>query len=86
MATTVNNAFSEFMSYVVNLDPTVTSEARYSRDNLLSNISEFDNKDDFFDLCDSYNVHFGSFARRTKCRELDDVDLMSSVFSYSSRK
>lgn len=79
MATTVNNAFGEFMQDVVNLDPDVTSEARKSRDNLLSNISEFDDVDDFFDLCDSYNVHFGSFARRTKCRDLDDVDLMIGI-------
>ena len=47
--------------------------------NLLSNIAEFDNEDGFFDLCDSFNVHFGSFARRTKCRELDDIDIMIGI-------
>lgn len=79
MATTVNLAFSEFMRDIVNLDPDVVSEARKSRDNLLDNIAEFDADDDFFDLCDSFNVHFGSFARKTKCRELDDVDLMIGI-------
>lgn len=79
MATTVNNAFDEFMKDNVNLDPDVVSAARASRDNLLDNIAEFDNKDDFFDLCDGFNVHFGSFARRTKCKELDDVDLMIGI-------
>lgn len=49
MATTVNNAFSEFMKDTINLDPDIVSAARKSRDNLLANISEFDNKDDFFD-------------------------------------
>lgn len=79
MATTVNEAFTEFMSDYVNLDSTVTSDARKSRDNLLSNIAEFDDKDGFFDLCSSYNVHFGSFARKTKCRALDDIDLMIGI-------
>ena len=77
LSTTVNNAFDEFMRDIVNLDPEVVSKARTSRDNLLGNIAEFDDKDGFFDLCDSFNVHFGSFARKTKCRDLDDVDLMN---------
>lgn len=79
MANTVNNAFSEFMTQVVNLDKDVVSTARKSRDNLLENISEFDDAADFFDLCQDYNVHFGSFARKTKCRELDDIDLMIGI-------
>ena len=79
MATTVNSAFNEFMQNKVNLDPDIVSAARDSRDNLLDNISEFDNQDDFFDLCESFNLHFGSFARKTKCRELDDIDLMIGI-------
>lgn len=79
MATTVNNAFDEFMRDIVNLDPDIVSAARISRDNLLDNIAEFDNKDDFFDLCNSFNIHFGSFARKTKCKELDDIDLMIGI-------
>ena len=79
MAKTVNSAFSEFMRDVVNLDPDTVSAARTSRDNLLENIAEFDEKDGFFDLCEEFNVHFGSFARKTKCRELDDIDLMIGI-------
>ena len=79
MATTVNAAFKEFMKDIVNLDPDVASAARISRDNLLDNISEFDEKDGFFDLYEGFNVHFGSFARKTKCRELDDIDLMIGI-------
>ena len=79
MATTVNNAFDEFMKDIVNLDPDVVSKARESRDNLLENIAEFDDEDGFFDLCQDFNVHFGSFARKTKCRELDDIDLMIGI-------
>ena len=47
MATTVNNAFAEFMRDIVNLDPDIVYKARMSRDNLLDNIAEFDNKDGF---------------------------------------
>ena len=79
MATTVNAAFKEFMKDIVNLDPDVVSAARISRDNLLDNIAEFDEKDGFFDLYEGFNVHFGSFARKTKCRELDDIDLMIGI-------
>lgn len=79
MASTVNAAFSKFMKDTVNLDPDIVSAARKSRDNLLSNIAEFSNKDGFFILCGQYNVHFGSFSRKTKCRELDDIDLMICI-------
>ena len=79
MAKTVNIAFDEFLKDIVNLDTSVVSDARKSRDNLLSNIAEFSAKDGFFTLCDRFNVHFGSFARKTKCRELDDIDLMIGI-------
>jgi hypothetical protein len=79
MATTVNNAFLEFLKNTVNLDPDITKNARQSRDNLLKNISEFSGNDDFFNLASSFNISFGSFARKTKCRELDDIDLMIGI-------
>ena len=79
MATTVNSAFFEFMKDTVNLESNVVSAARTSRDNLLDNIAEFSQEDGFFRLCDEFNEHFGSFARKTKCRELDDIDLMIGI-------
>ena len=79
MATTVNNAFEEFMRDIINLDKDTVSAARISRDNLLSNIAEFSEEDGFFTLCSEYNEHFGSFARKTKCRKLDDIDLMIGI-------
>lgn len=79
MATTVNKAFEEFMTNTVNLDPKIVSKARNSRDNLLENIAELSKKDDFFTLCQPFNEHFGSFARKTQCRELDDIDLMIGI-------
>lgn len=79
MAKTVNLAFDEFMRNSVNLDPDVSKAAKLSRENLLENIDEFDKNDDFFDLYKNFNITFGSFARKTKCRDLDDVDLMIGI-------
>lgn len=88
MARTVDEAFREFMSNVVDLDPEVVKAARSSQNNLLLNIKEFDNDSGFFDLCEEYNLHFGSFYRKTKCRPLNDIDLMvgisASGATYSS--
>ena len=79
MAISVDSAFNEFMRDYVNLDPDIVQSARNSRDNLLDRIKAFDNKDNFFDLCEAFNLHFGSFSRKTKCRELDDIDLMIGI-------
>lgn len=76
MATTVNASFEEFMKDYVNLDPEDTKKARRSKDNLLENIKDFNNNDKFFHLWTDINIQFGSFARRTKIRPLDDIDLM----------
>lgn len=76
MATTVNNAFEEFMRDSVNLIPEKTSIARRSRDNLINNINGFSEDDDFFSIYSNQNLKYGSFARKTKIRELDDIDLM----------
>jgi len=48
MATTVTNAFNEFLQNEVNLNSTDTKTARASRDNLLDNIKSFSGDDDFF--------------------------------------
>ena len=79
MALTVNDAFKVFMKDIINLDADVVESAKKSRDNLLDNIAEFDNATDFFNLWGDINIQFGSFARKTKCRELDDIDLMIGI-------
>ena len=79
LAKTVFLAFQEFMRDHVNIDPDVSTAAKISRQNLLENINEFKADDDFFDLCKEFNINFGSFARKTKCRELDDIDLMVGI-------
>lgn len=85
MATTVNNAFDEFMRDKVNLELAKTSTARASRDNLISNINGFSRDDNFFNIYEDRNLKFGSFARRTKIRELDDIDLMICLSADGNR-
>lgn len=76
MATTVNTAFNEFMSNKVNLDQDKTKRARSSRDWLVAQIHNFDSKNGFPILYKEIDLDFGSFSRRTKIRELDDIDMM----------
>lgn len=86
MATTVNAAFSEFMKDTVNLDSNQTQIARKSRDNLLSNIQSFSGNSDFFSINASRSLFFGSFARHTKLRPLDDIDMMICISGSDDRK
>ncbi len=93
MATTVISAFNEFLSDKVNLDSSETDTARSSRNWLINRIHEFPSNDETFPvLYTDKDIYFGSFARRTKIRELDDIDIMicfsgngSTYFEYSDR-
>lgn len=80
MAKTVNEAFNIFLRDYVNLAPDETQRARSSRDWLLSQIHLFPSKDVSFPrLYSEKDIFFGSFARRTKKRELDDIDMMIAL-------
>ena len=80
MATDVNAAFREFLSETVNLDPDITKQARSSRDWLLGQIHTLPARHtDFPTLYTEKDIHFGSFARQTKIRDLDDIDLIVGI-------
>jgi hypothetical protein len=80
MVETVNEAFNIFLKDYVNLDPDDTQRARNSRDWLSSQIHSFPDKDaNFPRLYSEKDISFGSFARRTKKRELDDIDMMIAL-------
>ncbi len=79
MASTVNTAFEEFLKNSVRLDSTQAAKARISRDNLISNINGFSGDDDFFSLYKEKHLKYGSFARNTKIRPIDDIDLMICI-------
>jgi len=77
MAQTVNGAFTEFNNESVNLTPERTKKANSSRDWLIGQLKNLPDKiDDFPALYDGMSIKFGSFARRTKIRPLDDIDLI----------
>lgn len=77
MTKSINTAFSNFMKEFVNLDPERTLKARSSRNWLIEQINSIECKNnDFPKLYQDKNIFFGSFARNTKIRELDDIDLM----------
>ena len=79
MASTVNTAFEEFLEDTVRLEKNQTAIARSSRDNLISNLNGFSGDNDFFTLLPDCHLKYGSFARRTKIRPLDDIDLMICI-------
>lgn len=70
---TVNSAFTHFMKHEINLDPDKVKTARSSRNFLQNQIKGFD---EFLPLYSEKDISFGSFARRTKIRELDDIDMI----------
>jgi hypothetical protein len=85
MATTVNNAFAEFLADTVNLDPSVSKQARSSRDWLVEQITALPAKSrDFPQLYSEIDMYYGSFARRTKIRELDDVDMIVGLLALGT--
>ncbi len=76
-ASTVNAAFAKFLRDSVNLAPGDSRGARQSRDWLRGKLNGFDGSHDDFPLAyKDMHIDFGSFARRTKIRPLDDVDLI----------
>lgn len=77
MATNVIGAFNDFLNNSVNLDPDQTKKARGSRDWLVGQIGALPSKDEKFpDIYTEKNIFYGSLARRTKKRPLDDIDIM----------
>jgi hypothetical protein len=77
MATTVNDAFREFLGETVNLDREETRVARSSRGWLLDQIAQMPaRRDDVPALYPDIDIFYGSFERRTKIRPLDDIDVI----------
>ena len=85
MATTVNNAFAEFMKNKVNLEQEKTKIARSSRDNLIDNIKCFSGDIDFFQVYEDKILRYGSFERCTKIKPIDDIDLMICLSAEGKR-
>lgn len=76
MPYTVNRCFEKFRKDIVDLNPAQVAEARPSRDFVLSNIVRLSGAGRLPNVATGYCFNFGSFARRTKIRPLDDIDMM----------
>ncbi|MFB4363048.1 nucleotidyltransferase [Pantoea sp. BS_8] len=86
MAYAISSAFKDFMKDQVNLDSEASKDGKRSRNWLVDNqILNFPDKyDDFPILQQSPKMWFGSFSRKTKIRELDDIDMMILMHAQGS--
>ena len=76
MPYTVNACFDYLNKNVVNLDPNQVPTARTSRDTLIESVHSLSAKGVLPISYSEKDIAYGSFARRTKIRPLDDIDLM----------
>ncbi len=75
--TTLKQAQNKFVNDFINLDATRVSMARTSRDYLKDVIKKISgDNEDVPDVYSEYHIEFGSFARNTKIKPLDDIDMM----------
>ncbi|PRY53218.1 hypothetical protein B0I27_104228 [Arcticibacter pallidicorallinus] len=85
MANNVNTAFKEFLKEKVNLDSSQSSTAIKSKDWLINQLQSLSrDNDDFPPILSSIHLHYGSFARKTKTRPLNDIDLMIGIMGIGS--
>lgn len=79
MPYTVRGAFDAFRKTTVDLDSMVTATARSSRDYLYSQLKGLADKDASFPRLTGEFRPFGSFARRTRIRPLNDIDFLVAL-------
>ena len=76
MARTIQSALKQMIEENVNMPSDRVTKARASRDWLLERIENFEKNTQHLYFCKNFNLHFGSFSRRTKVRPIDDIDIM----------
>ena len=82
---TAAQAFEDFRRHKVDLISSKVKKARQSRVYLQEQLTAAKNDDpDFPRIADSF-MPFGSFARKTKVRPLDDVDLLVMLNGLDSQ-
>jgi hypothetical protein len=86
MALAVWSAFDAFRKGTVDLDPADVECARASRNYLWEQLKRLAANDAGFPRLGGDFIPFGSFARRTKIRPLDDVDVLLVLNGQSTRE
>ena len=76
MAWTIYSAFSTFCTTVVDLSEEQDAAADLSSFSIISRLEELAENEPEFPRLKGEALRFGSFARKTKCRPLDDIDLL----------
>lgn len=76
MARTIQSALKQMIEENVNMPSEGVKKSRASRDWLLERIESFETSTQHLYFCKNFNLHFGSFSRRTKVRPIDDIDIM----------
>ena len=76
MATSVNAAFTQFLNDTINIPKSTSDNAKSSREFLFEQIKYLSDNTHFLKVAPQYNINFGSFARKTKIKPLDDIDII----------
>jgi hypothetical protein len=76
MPYTVWGAFDWYRNNIIDLDIDQTKRARGSRDYLFDQLKIIEGKDVIFPKLTGSYISYGSFARSTKIRPLNDIDLL----------
>ena len=80
MATSINSAFSQFLNDTINISKSTSDNAKSSRTFLNEQIKMLSDNGNFLKIATEYNINFGSFARKTKIKPLDDIDLIIGLY------
>lgn len=86
MPYTVPTAFTNYRSQIVDLDAEQVKTARKSRDYLKEQLKSIAKSVPNFPQTQGETIDFGSFSRKTKVRELDDIDFLFLVSAGTGSK
>lgn len=85
MATTVLQAFDEFIRNTIRIDHDQNKKAKTSKDELLRQILTLPADGIFPELhTNTQFIQYGSYSRKTKTRPLDDIDIMVVLHAHSA--
>jgi len=73
---TITEAFRTFRAAVVDLSEEQNKDAELSSFSITRRLKELAEDESGFPRLKGEAINFGSFARKTKCRPLDDIDLL----------